>query len=478
MTALEELTARDQPQPCGWSTAVARGLRPGSRRRSFLAQTAVVGSALVVDPQGLRAHPGNAPTPASAARTPRPAAGYTVFCCTVNNGVNACPPGTLHRRLVEGRRLVLVLRSATATSSTATPRCSKCTTGCSGDNICDKQVLELLAAASGSTATCDQRRDCCNAFRYGQCNTQVQVQRRRAPAAWSAASRRTSGTNCTTTSLSDNATAEHNAPCLQGCGPILKKYNAMGAQGRRSGRPGVPSARWGTAGDATSATTTAASLDEGHRRTRGLRRVVHRLAARWAGRGVGSATRRRDRGKAKDGKGWLQRFEKGVTCDSPATTTTYVYGAAYPKWGTLGRETGPCWATRCTTSCAGPTAAGSSSSEHGVIWRQPRDVHDVGARRRLHHLGSARPRGRRTGLPDAGTVLRADGRSWYQQFQRGAVCDSPSTPTCAVRGWIYTRWAGHGRDQGQLGFPLENQHADKRQRGVGQRFSGGQQPGR
>jgi uncharacterized protein with LGFP repeats len=122
-----------------------------------------------------------------------------------------------------------------------------------------------------------------------------------------------------------------------------------------------------------------------------------------------------------DGKGWYQQFQHGAICDSTSTVTTSVRGAAFTVWASLGRESG------------------------------------------------------QLGYPTQEQVLRPDGRSWYQQFQHGAVCDSPATAPCAVRGMIYKRWAAHGRDQGHLGFPTANQKTDTRKRGVGQGFSKGAQ---
>ena len=86
-------------------------------------------------------------------------------------GRQRLPARQLHRGLVEGGRLLLVRRrlplhrrlqrqvhevherAAPTTSATASAGTAR--------------------AAPGSTATCDQRKLCCNAFRYGQCNTQV-----------------------------------------------------------------------------------------------------------------------------------------------------------------------------------------------------------------------------------------------------------------------------------------------------------------
>ena len=65
-----------------------------------------------------------------------------------------------------------------------------------------------------ASGTCDQRRVACNQFRYGQCNQQIgpygpvvcRVVSCRPP--WEYDS------TCRTASATDNATADHNAPCL------------------------------------------------------------------------------------------------------------------------------------------------------------------------------------------------------------------------------------------------------------------------
>jgi hypothetical protein len=468
MTALDELTA-----PASRSVRlvdrVARGLATRFTRRSFLAQTAVVGSALVVDPKGYVLTPGTAYASVCGPDT-KASAGYTVFCCTVNGGKNSCPPGTFTAGWWKaadsswccgGYRYIVDCNA----------RCTSCTSGCSGDHICDKKCWNC-SCGKGSTHTCDQRRHCCNAFRYGQCNTHVRcsggvacrVVSCVAPYRWD---------NCTTTSLSDNSTAEHNAPCLQGCGPILRRYNALGAQGSALGSSRGPERAVGDGRgryvrydhgsihwtEATGARDVHGASFTAWERAGGPRGVL----------GYPTGSRR----TARDDRGWLQSFERGVTVDSPATTTTYVNGGFYARWTGSGRETGPLgYPTHDLVRR--PDGSLYQQFQHGAIIDSrvtvSTSVHGA-AYTTWVALGRE---GGGLGYPTAERVARADG-GWYQQFQWGAVCDSPATTTCAVRGWIYTRWAGHGRDQGHLGFPLANQKADRRRRGVGQPFAGGQQ---
>ncbi len=67
---------------------------PAPDRRGFLARTAVVGSALTVGPWGFLTRPQSAYA-AVCGIDATCSSGYTVFCATIGNGVNRCPPGSL-----------------------------------------------------------------------------------------------------------------------------------------------------------------------------------------------------------------------------------------------------------------------------------------------------------------------------------------------------------------------------------------------
>ncbi len=120
--------------------------------------------------------------------------GWTAFCCTVH-GSNTCPPGSFPggwwkidaSPFCSGNARYIVDCNATCPT--------RCTCTC-------------------ATGTCDERRVCCNQFRYGQCNTGIacagpvvcRVALCTPPWVWDPA--------CTTTSRTDNRTLTHNAPCL------------------------------------------------------------------------------------------------------------------------------------------------------------------------------------------------------------------------------------------------------------------------
>ena len=167
-------------------------------RRSVLQRAALVGSALATGGLGYVLRPGTAYASVCGEGTTC-TSGWTAFCCTVH-GSNTCPPNSFAAGwwkidaspFCDGQARFIVDCNAT------------CPTRCS------------CRCASG---TCDDRRVCCNQFRYGQCNTQIacfgpvvcRVALCTPPWVWNPA--------CTTTSRTDNRTRTHNAPCLSPGGP-------------------------------------------------------------------------------------------------------------------------------------------------------------------------------------------------------------------------------------------------------------------
>ena len=132
-------------------------------RRTMLQRLAVGGSALLVAPLRFLLYPGSA----LAAVVPGDCStglctdGYTVFCCEINQGANSCPEGTFvggwwmctdypGRRLcsAQGVRYYIDCNRTPGTQFPGGCRCG-------GDS-------------------CSHRRQACNVFRYGQCNTHVQ----------------------------------------------------------------------------------------------------------------------------------------------------------------------------------------------------------------------------------------------------------------------------------------------------------------
>jgi len=173
-------------------------------RRSLLAGAAVVGSALATHPVQYATRP----LSAMATVCGDGAAcneGWSAFCCTVT-GANQCPPGSFVAGWWKADRSGFCCGSARYYID--------CNASCASGWKCH--------CASG---TCDQRRVACNQFRYGQCHQEIscygpvvcRVVTCTPPWQFDKA--------CGTTSLTDNRTVNHSAPCLLGtCPSTLDEY--------------------------------------------------------------------------------------------------------------------------------------------------------------------------------------------------------------------------------------------------------------
>ena len=130
-------------------------------RRGFLLRAAVAGTAVAVSPWRYLLRPGTAYAAIcecggyDCGCGSYCCEGYTAFCCEVNDGVNACPPGSFPggwwradgSMFCGGTRYIVDCNLSCAAESW--PGC-----GC-------------------AQGTCDRRVTACNWFRYGQCNQHI-----------------------------------------------------------------------------------------------------------------------------------------------------------------------------------------------------------------------------------------------------------------------------------------------------------------
>jgi hypothetical protein len=192
---------------------VARLGRPRPGRRGFLGGAALMGAALAVDPWSYLTRPASAYDSVCGADNTC-AAGYTVFCCTINAGSNTCPPDSFIGGWWKA----------------------------DNSNFCGgsaRYYIDCNAYRDGryschcNTTTCDQRRVACNQFRYGQCNTQIPYSNT-GPVLCRVVSCTPPwvqyGATCSSSSATDNNTATHSAPCLTGHPPVgsLESVTASG----------------------------------------------------------------------------------------------------------------------------------------------------------------------------------------------------------------------------------------------------------
>jgi hypothetical protein len=174
-------------------------LQTRTSRRGFLVRSALAGSALAVSPWRYLLRPVTAYAAICGCANSNCDCGsaccdgYTEFCCAVNDGKNACPPGTFEAgwwradgsQFCDGPRYY--------TDCNAQCGSNACSCGCAGGD-------------------CGNRRACCNVFRYGQCNQQISCY-------GAIACRVVTCTppyelfNCDSTTLWDDSTANHTSTC-------------------------------------------------------------------------------------------------------------------------------------------------------------------------------------------------------------------------------------------------------------------------
>jgi hypothetical protein len=184
-------------------------------RRGFLAKTAVVGSALAVAPAEYVLRPGTAYAAvcgcagSSCSCGAACCDGYTQFCCTINRGINACPPGTFAggwwkadgSRFCSGPRYYIDCMG----------ECSTCSSGCGSGHFCSPGCdNQTCMCANGD---CNNRKVGCTSFRYGQCHQEIGCSGRIACRMVSCTPAWLLDDTCSTVSATDNTTANHTAPC-------------------------------------------------------------------------------------------------------------------------------------------------------------------------------------------------------------------------------------------------------------------------
>ena len=364
-------------------------------RRGFLVKAGVLGTALAVDPMGYILKPGTAYAavcgPGSSADS-----GWTVFCATINNGVNACPPGSIAAgwwkadgaSLCGGRaRYIIDCNATCATCNTPGARAGICSSTCWSCN-CE----------SGLAGTCDKRKVCCNAFRYGQCNMDV---------------RQVGGVHCrvvsctppwrfeecSTAPATDNRTRDHNSDKLpQAYTAISARYVALGENGSVLGAT--------IGGELAVAGGTAQRYQRGRISFRsgiGARETLGPIAVRYVALGAepGALGFPTTSPIAIAGGGSVSRFQRGRISRRADLGTFDVRGPLDLLYTSLGAETGA------------------------------------------------------LGFPISGQESVAGGLR--NRFQKGRISWSSVTGAHATRGPIALEYARRGAEGGGLGFPVSEE---------------------
>lgn len=370
-------------------------------RRGFLLRAGLLGTALAVDPKGYVLRPGTAYA-AVCGPGSGPTSGWTVFCATINSGVNACPPGSIAAgwwksdgaSLCGGKARYIIDCNAT---------CSTCSSPGARAGICDSSCWSC-SCDSGLSGTCDQRKVCCNAFRYGQCNMDV---------------RQVGGVHCrvvsctppwkfeecSTAPATDNRTVNHNSDRLpQAFTAITARYIALGENGSVLG-----------------ASVYAESPTAG---------------------------------------GAAQRYQNGRISNKAGIGARETVGPIAARYVVVGAEAGPL-GFPVTSPLEVPGGGSASRFQNGRIsWSASTGAWEL----RGPILTAYEQRDAEAGVlgfPLSGDAPVDDGRGRYGRFQRGRLSWGPETGAHAVTGTFAERYEQLGAERGSLGYPLADAQIER-----------------
>ncbi len=417
-------------------------------RRGFLVGAGVVGSALAVDPFGFVLKPGTAYAsvcgPGSACST-----GWTVFCATINQGVNACPPGSIAAgwwkadgaSLCGGQaRYIIDCNSS----------CTRCSSPGTRAGICSASCWSC-SCTCGPQSSCDQRKVCCNSFRYGQCNTQVRqvggIQCRvvscTPPYVFE---------NCSTSVLVDNRTSEHSSSEL----PTV--WNAISARYQQLGENGsiLGATVYGQV-PVQGGTTQRYQNGQILQTPTGVFEVVGPIEKRWVALGGAAGVLGLPITgffEVPDG-GHATRFERGRITSHPVHGTWETVGKVFTKYELLGSEGGPLgFPTSGDTTTAGGGHAGSftngrvSASQAGAF----AVLGAVADQYRALGLEAGR-----LGHPTSDTASNDRGAGVFTSFQNGRISSKRGAGTHWMGPEIAEAYRLRGSEPGELGYPTGDQ---------------------
>lgn len=171
-------------------------------RRSFIARTTLLGSAVAATGCAVITQPGTPYQSVAGCSGGLCTDGYTEFCCVINDGLNSCPPGSTPGGW---------WRADGSIYCGGGPRYYiDCNEIC-----CGPDIGGFCAGCSPCRCAvdCNTRRVHCNYFRYGQCNEQIPIMGPIACRVVICTPPYDTLLNCAPSSAVDDSTANHNANC-------------------------------------------------------------------------------------------------------------------------------------------------------------------------------------------------------------------------------------------------------------------------
>lgn len=421
-------------------------------RRGFLARAAVVGSAVSVSgfEYILRPQTAYASVCGDGASC---SSGWTAMCCTINHGVNQCPPGSFAggwwkahgASLCGGKARYYVDCQA---------ECTGC--GCHGGAFCSEHCWNCRPHCAHGDR-CDKRRVCHNVFRYGQC-------RRDKHCSGPVLCRAISCTppwewlDCSHASASEQVTVHHSAACLPRWSPLQQRYRSMGSQGSVLGATVYAERRVG--GARIQRFLHGRMYWSSHT---GAHWLTGAVLNRYLHLGETSSPLRLPTSDvvtvATDGSRHA-RFQHGVIYQEHGYDAFGLWGPILTVWTTLGAERGVLGFPRSDV-VADDKGGHVARFAGGSIYQDPADVAhpravwgDVDTKYRAVG-GVDGPLGYPTGSP---TGIDVNGTAVTQSsFVNGVIEATATSPPYAVWGPIYQTWVtSYGGPGGQLGLPTSD----------------------
>ncbi len=369
-------------------------------RRSLLGRTAVLGSALAINPVDFAVRPASAYS-SVCGEAASCGDGYSVFCCTINNGGNFCPDGTF---------LGGWWKADNSGFCCGGPRYYlDCNAICGTEYSCH---------CGDDPGTCDHRRSNCADFRYGQCHLEIDCYGPVTCRLVTCTPPWAFDPSCTTTSASDDDTRTHTAPCLPGDCPsplVLHWYDLGGPGGFLGGQVGserpIQDGSWLELANGGLFALPASGIHY-------LHGPLWSHVEQHGGPGRFGVPIQDDAITA-DGSGMWNQLLKH---HHGATSITAVYWSPVVGAGSVSGSIRDWWI--------------ASGDEAGPMGYPTSDVV--------------------TTKDGAGELVRFSKVDGGAVRHRGVVMSTPFSATHGIYGPIYEHWKAHGREVGPLGYPTSD----------------------
>jgi uncharacterized protein with LGFP repeats len=375
------------------------------------------------------------------------------MCCTINRGINQCPPGSFAGGWWKAEGASLCGGHARYYVD-CQAECTDC--GCHGSAFCDKECWNCRPHCADSGG-CDERRVCDAVFRYGQCNQDrhcsgpVLCRAISCTPPWQWA-------NCTTTSATSQATVDHSAPCLPTWSAIGERYRHLGSEGSALGAT-IHDEKTLAHGRMQQYVHGRMYFSE----SAGAHYLTGDILHRYLGLGeaespLGLPITDIRVATDDDGEqvGREARFTRGGIYQGVDGSPVGLWGVIFDKYEHLGLERGELGFPVGALKQSGDGSGESARFANGAIYYrfgQP-------ARALVGTIAAEyRSTGNEDGLlgyPTSEAMLSSDGASEYATFENGLIYRAVGLPPHALIGPVADKYQELGTRTGPLGYPTSD----------------------